>query len=255
MPIEPQMMTMSSNDRLEPEFKEPYEAWKSNPGPETNSAMLKALNPVIQKGVYANVGPGSHPLMTSRARQITLDSLGRYDRSRSQLQTHLMNQYRGLRRADRQSTEVLRAPERLLLDRNKLQEYEQELEDELGRPPTDNEIANRTGFSAKRMAKIRNWKPGAAEGQFERADANLLSSMGVGPSAEARNLWVEMVYDDMPPIDQAIMEHTLGLNGKRVLSNAELARKLGRTPGAISQRKQRIQQALNEEAELSPFLE
>jgi DNA-binding NarL/FixJ family response regulator len=49
------------------------------------------------------------------------------------------------------------------------------------------------------------------------------------------------------------MEHTLGLHGKKVLSNQEIARKLRLTPGAVSQRKATIQQLLNQEQELSPF--
>ena len=49
------------------------------------------------------------------------------------------------------------------------------------------------------------------------------------------------------------MENSLGMNGRKVLSNQELARKLNRSPGAISQAKARIQELLNKEDELSPF--
>jgi DNA-binding NarL/FixJ family response regulator len=46
------------------------------------------------------------------------------------------------------------------------------------------------------------------------------------------------------------MEHTLGMNNKKVLSNQEIARKLGLSPGAISQRKARIQQLLDRREDL-----
>jgi DNA-directed RNA polymerase specialized sigma subunit len=249
------MQTMSTDDRLEQEYIEPYDAWKADPSPANNAAMLKAIDPVIRKGVSANVGQGANPLMQSRARQLALKSLGTYDRTRARLNTHLTNSLQGLRRQDRQATNVLRAPERVILDQRKLLEYEQELADELGRDPTDIELSNRSGFSAKRLAKIRGWHPGMAEGTVEQTDTNLLSSLGVGPSQEARDMWTQIVYDDLPPMDQKIMELSLGLNGRKPLSNQEIAQKLGRSPGAISQRKKKIQEALNQEPELSPFLE
>ncbi len=252
-PLQP-MTTMSTDDRLEPEYASAYDSWLSDPSQANNANMLKTLDPVIRKGVSANVGQGSHPLMTSRARQIALQSLATYDRKQARLQTHLLNGMQGLRRADRQSTNVVRAPERVILDQRKLMRYGQDLTDELGREPTDGELSNRSGFSAKRLAKIRNWHPGVAEGTVNDRDSNLLSSMGVGPSQEARHMWVQLVYDDLPAIDQAIMEYTVGLNGKPKLSNQDIAKKLGRSPGAISQRKGRIQEMLNAEPELSPFL-
>jgi hypothetical protein len=49
------------------------------------------------------------------------------------------------------------------------------------------------------------------------------------------------------------MEHTLGMNGRRALNNTDLARKLGKSPGAISQAKARIQTMLDQGEELSPF--
>jgi DNA-directed RNA polymerase specialized sigma subunit len=254
-PLQTPMMTMSTDDRLEPEYAEAYDAWSADPTPTNNAAMLKAIDPIIRKGVTANVGQGPNPLMQSRARQIALKSLGSYDRKRAKLQTHLMNNLQSLRRQDRQVSNVVRAPERVILDQRKLLEYEQELKDELGRDPTDAELMNRSGFSGKRLAKVRGWHPGAAEGTVEGMDVNLLSSLGVGPSQEAHDMWVQMVYDDLPPLDQKVMEYTLGLNGRKPLSNQEIAKKLGRSPGAISQRKKRIQEALNAEPELSPFLD
>jgi hypothetical protein len=57
----------------------------------------------------------------------------------------------------------------------------------------------------------------------------------------------------MDPINQKIMEHSLGLHGQPRLPNHEIAKLLRLSPGAISQRKARIQQTLDKESELSPF--
>jgi len=49
------------------------------------------------------------------------------------------------------------------------------------------------------------------------------------------------------------MEHTLGMHGKRVLSNQDVARKLKLSPGAISQRKARIQSKMDLAEDLKVF--
>jgi DNA-directed RNA polymerase specialized sigma subunit len=247
-------MSMSTDDRLESEYAAPYDAWKTDPSPANNAAMLKAIDPIIRKGVQANVGRLDNPLMISRARQLALQGLSTYDRKQARLQTHMLNHLQGLRRADRQASNVLRAPERVVLDQRQLQLYQQELADELGRDPSDMELADRSGFSTKRIGKVRGWHPGISEGQTENADSNLLSAMGVGPSKEAQEMWIQLVYDELPPLDQKILEYQLGLNGQRPLSNQEIARKLGRSPGAISQRKKKLQALLDQEQDLSPFL-
>jgi hypothetical protein len=67
--------------------------------------------------------------------------------------------------------------------------------------------------------------------------------------------WHEFVYHDLDPIDQVILEHSLGLHGKQVLPNQDIARKLKLSPGAISQRKVRIQDQLNALPQTGMFAE
>lgn len=62
--------------------------------------------------------------------------------------------------------------------------------------------------------------------------------------------WQSFVYESLDPTDRVIMEHTLGMYGRPVMSNQEIARKLGITPSAVSQRKTRIQLRLDERSNL-----
>jgi DNA-directed RNA polymerase specialized sigma subunit len=236
---------------LEEEFAEPFHAWKANPTPEANAQILKTLHPVIEQGVKAHVGD-ANPLMMSRARKLALNGLRSYDPARSRLKTHLYTQLQGMKRIARQQGQVIQAPERVQLDAYHLKNHEQELSDSLGRDPSDAELADHTGFSLKRIAHVRQFQPGVSEGTMDAVAPN----MGIGMQAPSKSheTWVQMVYEDLPVLDQRILEHTLGLHGRPQMSNQALARKLGRSPGAISQRKARIQQLLDQEEELSPFL-
>jgi hypothetical protein len=58
------------------------------------------------------------------------------------------------------------------------------------------------------------------------------------------------VYDDRKPVDQNIMEWSIGWNGNRTMSNQDIVRKLKLTPGAVGQRKAKIQQMIDSQDDL-----
>lgn len=250
------MQTMSSGDMLEPDYAEVYNAWKADPSPTQNARLLKTIHPAIEGAVNAHVG-STNPLLLSQARRMALDAVRNYDPRRSRLKTHLFNQLQGLKRVNRQQTAILKVPERVALDRYHLENYTKELAHELGREPSDAELLNRTGFSARRLQRLRSYNPAVAEGQMIDQETGLPTGFSGGvvdPRASDRNIWLTMVYDDLSPIDQQIMEYAFGLNGRRPRQNQEIARLLKRSPGLISQRKKAIQKLLDQEPELSPFL-
>lgn len=241
------------NDYLEDDYRPAYEAWQADPSPAGNANLLKAIDPVVQKGVQM-YGGGS-PLSASRARLVALDAMRKYDPKRSRLQSHVLNHMRGLQRINQQQHQVMRVPERILLESQRLRNYHQELSDELGRDPSDTELADRLGVSPTRLAKIRSYQPGMSSGQVEAMDPLTGGVAGRLPGRhEAADMWAQVVHQDLGPLDQRILELSLGMFGNKKLSNAEIAQKLGRSPGAITQRKLKIQQLLDQEQDLSPFL-
>ena len=238
---------------LEDEYRPAFDAWQADQTPAGNAAFLKQIDPIVQKGLKM-YSDGS-PLTASRARLVALEAARKYDPKRSRLQSHMLNQMQSLRRIQRQQQQVLRVPERILLESNRLKNYTQELTDELGREPSDAELSDRLGLSLERLAKIRKYQPGMSSGQAESADPMQGQPASFIPGQqEAEDYWVQIVYQDLGPLDQKVMEMALGLNGQKKLSNQEIAKKLNRSPGAITQRKSRIQELLNQESNLSPFV-
>lgn len=251
----PAAPTQPVDSRLEPDFVDPYNAWKADPSPAQNAAMLKALHPVIEGAVRTHVGE-PHPLIMGRARRMTLEGLKGYDPARGRLQTHLYNHLQGLKRVARQQSVVLKVPERVQLDRQLLQTAEQDLAHRLGREPTDDELADHTGFSPRRLARVRSYNPAVAEGTVESAHPEAQEVFGGTRLPGQRQKlppWHAVIYDELSPFDRKVMEYAFGLNGRRPLANQDIARKLGRSPGLISQRKAHIQKLLDQGDELSPF--
>lgn len=230
---------------LEPEFAPHYDAWKLDPSPTNTSSLLTAVNPVLTSALRT-YGSQQSPTLHSRAKIMALDAIGRYDPSKAKLRTHLMFQLQGLRRHSAREQQILAMPEQVGLDLSHLREAENYLRDQLGRDPSDRELSDHTNLSMKRLAYIRKSRPSYAEGGLQRSTDE--GEDIYSPAIQEKNnvkQWHEFVYHDLAPVDQLIMEHTLGLHNKPVLQNQELAKRLGVSPGAVSQRKAKIQAKLD----------
>ena len=62
--------------------------------------------------------------------------------------------------------------------------------------------------------------------------------------------YLEYVYASSGPIEQKIIEWSSGLHGKQRLSNNEIARRLGISPAAVSQRRNKIDRLMSEVREV-----
>jgi DNA-directed RNA polymerase specialized sigma subunit len=232
---------------LEPNYSESFQQWQAKPTPMATDQLLQQVEPVIQKSLVATAGPSYSPLLRSHARRIALQAFQSYDPSQAKLGTHLTNHLQGLRRVYRQQSQVMATPERVSMDAAYVNEQSQRLEDELGRPPSAQELANTTGLSPRRLAHLSKFRQPMAEGTFSDTAMGEDQSNSPGVMADSPyHLAQEVIYQDLEPKNQLIMEHTLGLHGRPVLSNQQLAARLRLSPGAISQRKLSIQQKLDE---------
>lgn len=228
-----------------------WKAWKADPSPATTAPMLAALSPTIDKAAAAAVGD-VNPVVRGRARSMALAGLRTFDPARgASLSGHLYNHLQGLKRYAARAAAGVYVPERVSLDRRAVGLAERELADRLGRDPTADELADHSGFSPARIAKVRG-APGRA------ANSGFFSSMGeagegLDPAVRDRGTsqqsWERLVAQDFHPTDQKILEyHRAGL------ANDAIARKLRLSPAAISTRKRKMQAVFDREAELSPFL-
>lgn len=235
---------------LEPEFAQHYNDWKANPNPTTAGALINKVQPVLKEAIRTYSGALTpSPTLESKTKKLALQAIRGYDPTRAKLRTHLLSQLQGIRRLSAKEEQIINVPEQVLLDANRARESENQLRDKLGRDPSDVELADHTGLSRRRLGYLRTIKPTYAMGKLERVDeeGSSLSQPAVVTEATptAMATWHDFVYHDLDPIDQQIMEHALGMHGKRVLSNQELAQKLRLSPGAVSQRKAKIQTKLD----------
>jgi DNA-directed RNA polymerase specialized sigma subunit len=246
--LEPEQSNM-----LEPEFGSIYSSWKQTPSPQTTGAMLRALQPVLDKGITAYAGRDRSALTQGYARRIALQALQTYDPSRATLKTHVMNHLQGLRRATGKFQNIVKFPERAALDQNFVVHARRTLADELGREPSIEELADHTGLSPRRLQRLQKFRGAMATGMLDRFSNG--EGGGFNPAVvtdNSRNI-LDVVYGDLNPVNQKILEWSLGLHGEPVLPNHDIARRLGLSPGAISQRRAQIQTQIDNAHDLRLF--
>lgn len=235
-----------------PDYEAGWKTWKASPTPTATAGFMKQLDPVIDKAARSQVGEqGMNPLVKSRARVITLKALQGYDPQQGRLVSHLYNHMQGLKRYTAQTAAGIHVPERVALDRRAVDASHQELHDELGRDPTDDELADRSGFSTRRISHVRKYNPAMSSGYFDsvgEATGDAEGSFDPAVNSTPSSAWENIIISEMTPIDQLIVKHT-----RAGMMNQDIAAKLRLSPGAISQRKLKIQQKLDAESGTSPL--
>lgn len=225
-----------------------YDRYRSDPSPEAADEFLRAIRPWMASAVRAFAGPDAPPSVWAHAKRIALEAAPRFDpRQKTQFRTYLMTHWQGLRRIAARSATPIRVPEQAAIDAGRLAAHEADLAAQLGRPPSDAELADHTGLSLPRIANARRASGFLSESSAgeNRMDAGLTRL-----SPAERMAWIRFVYADLSPIDQVILEHSVGLNNKPIRTTQELAKQLRMSAGAVSQRKTRIEQLLAEATSL-----
>ncbi len=260
MPTQPKGMPSILGDVAPPfsapqpqyaDFEKAFPEWQKNQTPEMNTRILSTLQPIIDTAVSSYVGPQPSPTMKSRARLMALKSLNTYDPNRGTIKTHLLSQLQSLRRLNAKSQNIISIPEQVGLDYQMLTKTENELRDQFSRAPTDEELADATGLSTRRIRKIRDFNQPISEGMTARqtdsesGPNDALASRMPGDNSAA-DAWLNFVYDDLTPTDKLVMDMTLGRNGRRRASTQDIARRLNISPGAVSQRAAKIQNMIDQ---------
>ena len=231
------------------DFDTVYTQWQQQRTPEINTQLLSTVQPVIDTAVASYAGNNQSPTIKSKAKLMALKAMETYDPNRGNVRTHLLSQLQGLRRLSAQEQNIIAIPEQVGLDFQNLTESENELRDRLGRDATDEELADHTGLSTRRIKKIRAFHQPLPESATMQENDDEINDGGVAstiPGANrAADAWLNFVYDDLSPVDKLIMDMTLGRNGKRHASTQEIAKRLNITPGAVSQRAAKIQAMLD----------
>lgn len=216
-------------------------------GDESASAeLLTELDDTINKAVSAYAG--GDPQMRTQARILALEAVKTYDPSKgTQLSTYVYGQLQKLRRESAQRANLTHVSENVAIERNQIQRQIREYVAEHGEDPTTEQLADLTGLSVKRIDAVMNHKPVVPDSMATSPEGD---SLAQSETNRALDLYDKLIYDELDDIDKRIYEWTTGYGKGEILSQVEIARRLGISPAAVSKRYKNIVAKFGAEREI-----
>ena len=128
--------------------------WQQDRSPEKTEFMLKKLRPTINSA-RTSFAPGMEKSLQIKATKLALDAAASYDPSYgTDPSTHVFHTLKRLYRYGAKRNNILPISERGYAEAKYIKELAAEFEDAKGREPSAMELADRSGFSVKKINKI-----------------------------------------------------------------------------------------------------
>ncbi len=225
----------------EPVPVDPYTRWSQTRTPEDLHQVVKTLEPKIAYNLH-RYGLGADPLATSKAKVYTAKAIKSFDPSSgNSLATWVDRNLQQLTRFKRQRATAIHVPERIQLDNYAISRAAIDFEEEFGREPELDELADRAGMKVGRVDQVRNsFKKMTSEAPFE---GNLEGSVAPDFLSEAMGI----VWDEAEKKDRQILEMKTGFGGKyQPMEAQDVAAALGISAVELSRRSARLGAKLDE---------
>lgn len=221
-----------------------YERWLLDPNEDTLYAVTQELKPTVTS-VLASMGASNNPQIAAQARVVTAKAVKSYKpESGASLPTWVSNQLRQLTRNIRQSNSIVHVPDKMYLDGYAIHLAETEFEEENGREPTLEELADISKIPVKRIKAVRNKmrkigveNPDVGDNETQQAAVHTPNFI-----QEA----LDYTYNEADRTDKLILEYMTGYGGKGVKDSKFTMQKLGLTPVQLTRRKARLSQRIQE---------
>ncbi len=171
------------------------------------------------------------PVVEAEAYHIANAAAKSYDpESGHQFSTHLTSQLKKLSRMSTEYGGAVRLPEHDQYNLNKIHRFAENYKGEHGVDPSTAEIAKGTHLSLSKTNSLMKGSKGVKTLSSVVHDPVFVDTKG------ELDDWIHMVYHDLPERDKVIFEHYTGFGGKTLLSEEEIAKKLGITPAVVGKR-------------------
>jgi len=218
-----------------------YMEWATDPTPERMAKVLKSLAPTINSEVQRFKGPTQ--LLRQKAKALTISAVKKYDpASAARLTSWVTTNMQPLHRYSREVSSIVHTPEQAQQQAALVHRRSQELAAELGAEPSEEQLADDIGISVGRIKKLRGMSKAVVYDEGLQIDAETnVSDLAVDDGRDSRiDAATDTVYNSLDNRDKMIYDLKTGLNGKPALDNKSIAKRLGVSPGLVSQRSAEI---------------
>lgn len=221
-----------------------WEAWKKDPSPETTRPLLQRFDPIFKSKSIQWKAPTVNPAAFKLELQtLAIKAFETYDPSRgAALRTHLDWTLNKARRFNNQQQNYAHIPEEKALLIGPIDSARDQLREELGRDPTNMEIAD--FVNEKKRSKRPLTEAKVKEIQKSRINDIIFSNLQADPNPQSisrdRQV-IGLLRPALKPDEQVVFDYIYGLNGKPKMENTgDIARAMGKQPSQVSRLKTSI---------------
>lgn len=177
----------------------------------------------------------SRSLLESEGKRLAVEAFKTYDpKQGAALSTYVASRLPKLSRLTYSHMNAARMSETSAMMFHTVSVATNELRDVHGREPTHDELADRLGWSRK---KLTSFQQQASRKEFVESEEH--------PDDEnSEDHLVDFIYHDLTPQQKKIFEYTTGYGGGKKKSGQEIMKELGLTQGQLSYQKSIIVQAV-----------
>ena len=216
--------------------------WQKKSTPENTKQILDFIKPTIDSALHTYT-PGQQNTFRIKATSYALQSLRNYDvTKKASPNTFVFSNLQRLNRLRRQRQNIIHIPQNQVYMKQMMDNKAAQLQNDLGRPPTDQELSQALYISKRKLDKLRQ-QSSVTISQAMSQDPQGHQMLGKSDVTDMD--YYNYVYSSVSPVDKKIMQWTSGYRTKP-LSNNQIAEKLHISPGAVSQRKNRIRQLMSQ---------
>lgn len=211
-------------------FEQQWLDWKKQPTEQALSGLMQEMDGTISSALMSFTG-GDKSLLP-RARIMAAQAINSFDPTQgATLKTHVYNTLKGLNRFKAERAAVVHIPENVRLDANALYKFRVGFTEENGREPTVDEINDQLGLGNRRLRKAETFGKELSSSQMtsDKGDTNIFLKDDDDP-------WTDYVYHDLDDSNKKVMEFATGYGGSQILPKKEIARRMGISAPAVSQR-------------------
>jgi len=205
--------------------------WRNNgKRPEDLAPLLQSYTPVIEQKIRQWKAPAvNEAAFRAELQKHLINAFETYDPSRgAQLSTHVENRLQKAKRFNTKFQNMAYIPEGQAVHIGKIQKAHDELLDELGRPPTHEEIADHIGMSPKQVARI-------IKSQRKDIPASAFENDPYEYELQRDEEVLSLLPYNLTSDELAVFNHIYGRDGyPQITSTNELAKRLGKSPSQIS---------------------
>lgn len=214
----------TSSDYKSKDF-ELWSKWKKTRSPQDLQALINQMAPIINREVNKWAPSMSRSLLEAEGKRLAVEAFEKYDpKAGAAISTFLASRLQKLSRMVYSTQNTARLSETKTLLFHTYNAASNELRDQHGREPTNEELADNLGWSPK---KLEAFQRQAGRKEFIESEEH--------PDDEnADDDLVHFIYHDLTPLQKKIFEYRTGYQGSRVLSGAEIMKELKITQGQLS---------------------